>query len=299
MDRGRPTAWCAAVTPLDGDGHCDVPRLVGHLNRVLADGCAGAVLFGTTGEGASFTVDERLAAMDGVLAAGVPAGRLLLGCIDTALPHTITAARAAIRWDLRGVVVTPPFYYKDAGEDGITAAYRHLIETVGDDRLRLVLYHIPQVTGVGIPVRVAHALLDRYPGVVAGFKDSAGDADTTAAHVAALADRLDLFVGYEPHVPMAVVGGGAGAISGLANVMPQALRQLVDKGSDAVTATLERVADRFQRHPLIPAIKAALAETTGDPQWRRCRPPYTALPEADSRVLAQDLTPLLQRNRAA
>ncbi len=287
------TVWCAAATPIDRDGRCDVPRLVDHLRQMLDRGCDGAVLFGTTGEGASFTVQERLAAVEAVLAAGIPADRLLLGTIDTALPDAVDAARSAIRQNLGGLVVTPPFYYKDVTSDGVTAAYRQLIEAVDDLRLRLYLYHIPQITGVGVSIRTVCDLLDSHPNCIAGFKDSASDADATAAHLAAFGERLDVYVGYEPHVPAAVAAGAAGTICGLANLVPETVRRLVDTGSTDLVAQAQALADCLQRHPLIPAVKSVLAALTGDAAWRGCRPPYQPLPDADDRTLLADLSPLL------
>ncbi len=292
MISDRPTAWCAAVTPVNERGDCDLPRLAGHVRRVLDAGCDGVVLFGTTGEGASFTVAERLAALDGALAAGIPADRILLGCIDTALPDAVEAARGAIRRNLRGVVVTPPFYYKDASEDGVTAAYRRLIQAVDDLRLRLYLYHIPQLAGVGVSMHTVCDLLESHPQIIAGFKDSSCDAVATATHLAAIGDRVDVFVGYEPHLPMAVAAGGAGTICGLANIMPGAVRRLVDAPLAEIAGLSQRVADALQSHPLVPGIKAVLAAQTGDPAWRQCRPPYLALSHSDEQRLMADMPPL-------
>ena len=292
MISAKPAVWCASVTPLDADGGCDVPRLAGHLRHLLQSGCDGVVLFGTTGEGASFTVAERLAAVDGVLAAGIPGERVLLGSIETALPNAVEAACGATRRNLRGVLATPPFFYKDVTEEGITAAYRHLIQSVDDPRLRLYLYHIPQVAGVGVPVRTVHDLLDSHPDTIAGFKDSACNADATAGHLSAIGHRVDVFVGFEPHVPTAVAAGGAGTICGLSNLMPGIIRRLVDEGSANLVSLTRTAAGQLQAFPLVPAMKAALAAQTGAPAWRRCRPPYKALSEADGRRLLAAMPPL-------
>ena len=76
-----------------------------------------------------------------------------------------------------GVLALPPFYYKGVSDDGLFRFFAELIERVGDDRLRLFLYHIPPMAQVGFTPELIGRLLDAYPAMIAGTKDSAGDAE--------------------------------------------------------------------------------------------------------------------------
>ena len=272
--------WCATLTPFDAEGRPDHARLAAHLRRLFANSIDGVALFGTTGEGQSLSLAERRAGLDALLAAGIPASRVVAGTGCAALPETIELTRHAVQAGCTGALVLPPFFFKGVSEEGVYAGYARLIDAVDDARFRLYLYHIPQVTGVAIPHDVISRLTTTYHGVVAGVKDSGGD----LTHTRQLLERfrtLAILVGHEPHLPAAVAAGGAGTICGVANLYPRLLRRLYDQslagnaGEDlarvkAFVASLDNV-------PLFGALKAMMSELTGDNGWDALRPPLLAL----------------------
>ena len=84
-----------------------------------------------------------------------------------------------------GTLTLPPFFYKPLSDDALFASFATVIEAVGSDKLRLYLYHIPQMTGVPITLGVIERLLKAYPNSIAGLKDSSGNWDNTASVIAA------------------------------------------------------------------------------------------------------------------
>ena len=166
--------YAPVLTPFDSDLRPDAVRFVAHCQWLVRHGARLAV-FGTNSEAASIPVDERLRLTDAVLEAGVPPDRLLPGTGSCALGDAVTLTRHADRAGVAGVLVLPPFYYKPASDDGLFAFYAELIERVGSARLRLLLYHIPQLTGVPISTALIERLRARYPDTVVGLKDSSGD----------------------------------------------------------------------------------------------------------------------------
>ena len=121
----------------------------------------------------------------------------------------------------------PPFYYKDVVGRWLFASYAEVIERVGDARLRVYLYHIPQVSRVPIGLALIERLLQRYPGTVAGIKDSSGDWNNTQAMLERFQPRgFDVFSGSETFLLATLRAGGAGCISATANVNPAAIAQL-------------------------------------------------------------------------
>jgi len=266
--------WVATVTPLDADGNVDAAALAAHCAWLDTQGCDGYVLFGTTGEGPSFTADERLAALDGVLRAGVKADRLALGTGAAALPDTIALTRGALA---RGVVRTlqlAPFFWRDAGEDGIHAAFARTIDAAGDDRLRMFAYNIPQVARPGVPPAVLARLRRDYGAVAAGVKDSSAVFENFRAYRAASPDSTVL-VGAETDIARALAEGGAGTICGMANIVPAAVRAMFDQ--DATAEAAMRAACTGLPDPFLPALKAAIAAATGREAWLRVRAPLTPL----------------------
>lgn len=277
--------WCATLTAVARDGSIDHARNFAHARWLFAQGVDGIAPFGTTGEGQSFAADERREGLDALLEAGVPATRIVAGTGCTALPETVALTRHAVAAGCRGCLVLPPFFWKGVGDDGLYAWYAELIERVADARLRLMLYHLPQVSLVPLSVALVERLATAFPGVVAGVKDSEGDWEHTSA-LLARTPHLTIVSGHEPHLPRLVAGGGAGTICGVANVAPGLVRPLL---APTVTPEAERRIASFLdiafRQPFLPGFKAMLADRNDDPDWLRVRAPLQALDAAQCEAL--------------
>ena len=282
--------WCATLSPLDNRGAFDAARLATHAQRLFAAGVDGIAPFGTTGEGQSFSVAERRAGLDALIAAGIAPRRMLAATGCAALPDAIELTRHALAAGCAGALVLPPVFFKDVTDEGIYAAYAALIDGVGDNRLRLYLYHIPQVSGVGLSVAMVSRLAAAYPVVVAGVKDSSGSFDNSRELVAAL-PQLSIFVGHEPHLPALRKLGGAGTICGIANLYPRLMRRLydssLDSGPGGELPLIESVIAALMRFPIFGALKSLQAELSGDASWRALRAPLLPLSTADARALNQ------------
>ena len=287
MDTRHPVhgLWCAMLTPLDRTGGVDHRLLADHARRLLAQGIDGLAPFGTTGDGQSFGVGERAAGLSALLAAGIPAQRLVAATGCAALSETITLTRHGVQSGCAACLVLPPFFFNDVSDDGLFAWYARLIEAVGDARLRILLYHIPQVTGVPLPVDLVARLAAAFPGIIAGVKDSSGSWENTSA-LLERAPQLAILVGHEPHLPRALRAGGAGTICGVANTYPAIVRALFSPNvSQADEESIATFIDIAFRQPFLPAFKAIVAAQTGDPGWNTLCPPWVALDESQRRTL--------------
>jgi 4-hydroxy-tetrahydrodipicolinate synthase len=284
------------VTPFTADLRPDPVRLARHC-RWLITRDVGLAVFGTNSEANSLGVGERLELLDALLDAGLPPARMMPGTGCCAFPDTVALTRRAVSAGCAGVLMLPPFYYKGVSDDGLFASYAEVIERVGDARLRIYLYHIPPVSQVPISLALIERLLERYPGTIAGIKDSSGQWDNTRAMLERFQPRgFDVFAGSETFLLATLRAGGAGCISATANVNPHAIARLAEhwrmpdadeqqKGLDAVRAV-------FQRLPMIPALKAAVAHWSDDAQWATVRPPLVALTAEQRRDLVATLDAL-------
>ncbi len=277
--------WPALLTPLRPDLSVDHARFAAHARALLAAGCAGVTPFGTTGEGPSFSVAERRDAVDALIAAGVPAARILVSVSCAALPDAVALVRHAQDAGAWGVLLLPPFYFKGLSDAGIVDACSQVLAAVADRPLRVVLYHIPQVAAVALSHAVIAELLRRYPKNIVAIKDSQCD----RAHSLALAEAfmplkgpsLGVHVGNELDLPALAACGSRGAVSGLANFMPRTVHRLATEPDAARTAVeharVERLLGWLGGYALIPALKAIMAAQTGDAAWLRVRAPLVAL----------------------
>lgn len=267
--------WVASATPLASDGSVDSAKLAGHAKQLFSKGVDGVVLFGTTGEGTSFNVSERVATIEALLEAGIAPERMGIGGGFPAITDSIALTRAVLGLGLRHVLLLPPYFDRSITADGIEDAFAAVFDGVADDRLRASLYHIPQVSGVAIPATVAANLRKRYGKQVAGLKDSSGDFKKFQAFRAA-APELAITVGNEPDIARAIAAGGAGTICGMANIAPELVKDMLD-AKDA-EARMQAAADIVVKTPsLVATLKAILAAQTGDAGWLRVRPPLRAL----------------------
>jgi 4-hydroxy-tetrahydrodipicolinate synthase len=288
-----PGIWPALLTPLDAQGAIDIDRFAGLARGLLDAGCGGVTPFGTTGEGPSFSVAERIAAVEALVARGVPAARILASTSCAAPTDTLALTRHALELGTWASLVMPPFYFKGVSDAGIVDFYAWLVDSVADSRLRIMLYHIPQVAGVGVSQAVIRELLARYPGTFVGIKDS----QCELAHSLGLADAfmktLTVHVGNELDLPALGRLGSTGAVSGLANFLPRTVLQLVAEPDTPATAeALARVKallGTLGGYALIPALKGIMALRDGDTAWLRVRPTLKALDAAGLERLRADL----------
>ena len=281
------------VTPFKRDLSPDADRFVRHCRWLMKSGCAGLAVFGTNSEANSMSVEEKLELLDALVKGGVPASALMPGTGHCALSDSVKMTREAVRLGCGGVLMLPPFYYKGVSDEGLFRNFSEIIERVGDERLRLYLYHIPPVSHVAISLDLIDRLLSRYPGIVAGAKDSSGDWSNTKAMLDRFKERsFDVFPGSEVFLLDGLRAGGKGCITATGNVNPGAINEVfmnwrstdADKLQAGITATRKIV----QKVPMIPALKAITAHFGNDPQWRTVRPPLTELtPEQDKQVVTE------------
>jgi len=282
------------VTPFRPDFAPDPERFVRHCRWLMKGGCAGLAVFGTNSEANSMSVEEKLELLEALVKNGIPAAALMPGTGHCALSDSVTMTREAVRMGCGGVLMLPPFYYKGVSDEGLFRNFSEVIERVGDERLRLYLYHIPPVSNVPITLALIERLLTRYPGIAAGVKDSSGDWLNTRAMLDRFKDRgFDVFAGSEVFLLDNMRGGGKGCITATGNVNPGAIDRVFRnwRGADAdklqagITATRKIV----QKVPMIPALKAIVAHFGNDPQWRTVRPPLVELSADEERSLITDL----------
>ncbi len=281
----HPTGvFSAALTPFDANLAPDHAAFVAHAKRLLDQGCDGIAMLGTTGEANSLTTAERQALLEATVAGGVAPDRLLPGTGVAALPDTIALTRHALSCGVTTVVMLPPFYYKGISDDGLFAAYAEVIERVADPRLRVVLYHIPPMSAVPITFPVIERLRARYPGTFTGIKDSSGDLANMTALVKTFPD-LSVLAGADPLMLPLLKQGGAGCITATSNLVAADLAFIFRHHADPARAAKVEAAqvrvvaarNQVSRFPQIASLKAMLAERTGQPGWRRLRPPLLAL----------------------
>ena len=282
------------ITPFKSDYSPDPQRFVRHCRWLLRNGCSGLAVFGTNSEANSMSVGEKLSLLEALVAGGVPASALMPGTGHCALTDSVEMTRAAVKMGCAGVLMLPPFYYKNVPDEGLYRNFAEIIERVGDERLQLYLYHIPPVSQVPITLSLIERLLSKYPGIVAGVKDSSGNWDNTKAMLDNFAKAgFDVFAGSEEFLLANMRNGGKGCITATGNVNPGAIDNVYRnwRGPDADRLQAEITATRkiVQKQPMISALHATVAHFGNDPQWKTVRPPLVELTAAQEEELIRGL----------
>ena len=263
--------------------------------RLLDQGCSGLAPFGTTGEALSVSSRERMDALKGLVASGINPSVIIPGTGLCNLDDTVELSRHALELGCAGVMTLPPFYFKGVSDDGLFSYYEQLIAAINHPALKIYLYHIPQVSGVGLSIELVRRLRSAYPDVIVGIKDSSGVWDNTAELLKI--EGLIVYPGAELPVIDAIKLGAPGCISATANLNPTDIAAVIDHchegrwdEAEALHEKVKKVRLLFQDYAPIPAQKALMARITGDDKWHNLRAPLQAISADKAAELATVLT---------
>ncbi len=278
------------LTPFGPDLSPDVDKFVAFCKWLLDEGANGLAVFGTTSEATSLSLAERKSLLEALLDSGVSPARLMPGTGLPSFAETVELTAHAVSLGCRGVLMLPPFYYKNPSDDGLFASFSEVIQRVGDTRLRIYLYHFPAMSAVPLGLNLVGRMIAEYPDVVVGLKDSSGDWDNTAALIREY-PGFAVFPGTEVLLLDGLKAGGAGCISATGNVNVRAIRAVIDAfpggGAEKLNGPVVAVRKAIEQYPTVAGLKSLLAHGRGDEAWRTVRPPLTALPDgAAAKLLA-------------
>nr|WP_294508045.1 dihydrodipicolinate synthase family protein [uncultured Rhodopila sp.] len=271
----------AVVTAMNGDLSVDLDRMAGHCRWLLANGCNGLAVLGTTGEANSLGIGERIAVLDGLTARGIPAAKMLPGTGTTAITDTVLLTRKAEELGCRGALLLPPFYYKNPSEDGLLAYFNEVIQRVAGD-IRIYLYNFPQQSAIPFSVGFIARLLTANPGKVKGIKDSSGIYENGLSYVEAFArDGFEVYAGDDSLLKPLLDKGSAGSITAASNVNCALGAEVYGNRDNPRGAAAQEMLSATRKAvisvPLIPGLKALVARHTGDDSWLNIRPPHLKL----------------------
>lgn len=280
--------WPPLATPFSANGEIDLSLLIAHASQLLAEGADGLTLLGTTGEANSLSLRERRGLIEALAGAGLPPARMLVGTGGCAIEDVVELSRLAGDLCCAGVLIMPPFYYKKIVDEGLFTFYARLIEQLGANPPRILLYHIPQVAGVGLSLELIGKLREAFPEILVGIKDSSGDLAHAKAIIASF-PGFKVFVGTERDAIEAMRAGASGVISGAGNINAAAsARLLAAREAPEASAWLEDINQTravLSRYGNIEAVKAILAVRYGDQAWAMPRPPLLPLSPAARQAL--------------
>jgi 4-hydroxy-tetrahydrodipicolinate synthase len=288
-----PAVLSPVLTPFTADGNPDAKKLLKQCKWLEANG-VGQAIFGTNSEANSMSAPQKMSTLSALIEGGLNPEHMMPGTGASSIDATVNMTRHAVNHKCAGVLMLPPFYYKDVSDDGLFAYFSEVIQKVGNSALQVYLYNIPPVTKISFSLSLLERLAKEYPKTIVGMKDSSGDWSYTESVIKLLAPSgFRVYAGSEVFLMRTLRAGGVGCISATANVNPKAIADLAahwrESNADERQAALDQVRGVFAKHQMIAGMKTAVAHYSNDPEWLRVRPPLMQLSAEQQAQLLSEL----------
>jgi 4-hydroxy-tetrahydrodipicolinate synthase len=295
----KPRGVIAAIaTAIDDQGEPDCTRSIALARHLLANGCDGLNVLGTTGEATSFSVVQRRIVMNAYRDAGLPVSRCLVGTGAAAIADAVALTAHAAALGFGGALLLPPFYYKGVADDGLFAYVEHIMAATVAPPIPIYLYHFPALSTVPWPLGLIGRLLAAFGPRLAGLKDSSGDMDYARA-AAGLSEGFSVFPSTEAALMEARSGRFAGCVSATANVNSDLCARAYRHGDSQALAQAVAIRGLFDGKSVVAGVKALLAHIHDQPGWARVMPPLTSLSAADRAAVTDGYEGVRAASRAA
>jgi 4-hydroxy-tetrahydrodipicolinate synthase len=285
----------AVATAVDDKGEPDCARSTALARFLLANGCDGLNVLGTTGEATSFSLEQRKRVMTAYREAGVPLDRLMVGTGAASVADAVAFTRHAADLGFAGALLLPPFYYKGVPDDGLFAYVETVVQATAGKPIPIYLYHFPAQSGLPWHVKLVARLLDKFGQRIVGLKDSSGDM-AYAREMVKVAAGFDVFPSTEAVLLEARSGAFAGCISATANLNADLCARAWRSGDVGALDAAVGIRKLFDGKQLVPGVKATLAHIHRDAAWARVQPPLAAFPATDQAAVLAGYDSLRARN---
>ncbi len=253
-EHGFDGFWVALATPFREDGNLDLGTFSALATRTVTGGAQGLVALGSTGEAASLNDEERDRVVTTCLVAAMDAP-VLVGCGSNDTRQAVALTQRAQEAGAAGALVVTPFYNKP-NADGLVAHFEAIADAAPD--FPLVIYNVPGRTGQNLTPEVLGRLW-QIPSAVA-IKESSGDIAQIDRMIRDLPDGKTVLVGDDALALPAIAMGAEGLVSVAGNLMPTAMRRLVD------AARAGRLVEARNTHAaLLPLMDALFLESNPVP----------------------------------
>lgn len=211
----------ALVTPFTDDGkNVDEERLRILVNHCIQQGVHGVVPCGTTGEFVNLSTEEKKRVIKVVIDEANGRVPVIAGTGASGTREAVEMTKYAKGAGATAALIVTPFYLKPA-DRGI---YEHYNTIATEVDLPIILYNIPQCTGLPLPWQMVEDLA-QIPNIV-GVKDSSGQLNFILAVLEKVRDKINVLCGHDEVVIAALAAGCSGAILASANVIPDVWVQI-------------------------------------------------------------------------
>jgi 4-hydroxy-tetrahydrodipicolinate synthase len=197
---------------------------------------------------------------------------MMCGTGASALADAASLTHAASELGYSAALIMPPFFYRDASDDGVVRFFDAVLARTGPLRCTILLYNFPKMSGITFTPALVGRLRDEFPGAIGGMKDSSNDRELQRSLIERYPD-FRVFPGSEQDLVAAKADGAAGCISGSVCLWPRLANDAFASGDAALGAKVRAQRISLQGAPLIDQVRRRVAHERGDDAWLRAVPP--------------------------
>ena len=259
----------AIATPFDKKNKIELSEFRNHISYLLKYNIKSFTFFGTTGEGPSISLKEKIKSLEYLLSHELKTKQTYVSIIQSSYKTAKLEIENYNKLGIKNFLVSPPFFFKELHEDALESWFINLFNSISNQN-SILLYNIPQITKIRIDAELIRRLQDQFSdNFVKGVKDSSGDIEQTNKFLKH--NSIVTTVGDERLIAKVLKLGGDGSICGLSNIYPKEILDVIKNKQE--NPSINKIVNKILNFPVVPAIKTLLYLKTNNKIWLNVRPP--------------------------
>ena len=259
----------AIATPFDKKNKIELSEFRNHISYLLKYNIKSFTFFGTTGEGPSISLKEKIKSLEYLLSHELKTKKTYVSIIQSSYKTAKFEIENYNKLGIKNFLVSPPFFFKELHKDALESWFTNLFNSISNQN-SILLYNIPQITKIRIDAKLIRRLQDKFSeNFVIGVKDSSGDIEQTNKFLKH--NSIVTTVGDERLIAKVLKLGGDGSICGLSNIYPKEILDIIKNKQE--NPSIDKIVNKILNFPVVPAIKTLLYLKTNNKIWLNVRPP--------------------------
>ena len=259
----------AIATPFDKKNKIELSEFRNHISYLLKYNIKSFTFFGTTGEGPSISLKEKIKSLEYLLSHELKTKQTYVSIIQSSYKTAKLEIENYNKLGIKNFLVSPPFFFKELHKDALESWFTNLFNSISNQN-SILLYNIPQITKIRIDAELIRRLQDQFSdNFVKGVKDSSGDIEQTNKFLKH--NSIVTTVGDERLIAKVLKLGGDGSICGLSNIYPKEILDVIENKQE--NPSINKIVNKILNFPVVPAIKTLLYLKTKNKIWLNVRPP--------------------------
>ena len=259
----------AIATPFDKKNKIELSEFRNHISYLLKYNIKSFTFFGTTGEGPSISLKEKIKSLEYLLSHELKTKQTYVSIIQSSYKTAKLEIESYNKLGIKNFLVSPPFFFKELHKDALESWFTNLFNSISNQN-SILLYNIPQITKIRIDAELIRRLQNQFSdNFVKGVKDSSGDIEQTNKFLKH--NSILTTVGDERLIAKVLKLGGDGSICGLSNIYPKEILDVIENKKE--NPSINKIVNKILNFPVVPAIKTLLYLKTNNKIWLNVRPP--------------------------